>query len=102
MGRITPPEEIGIVSGPAWEYRNRAQFHFDKGGAGFLEAGSHTLRAVDSCPISSPKLNEALAALTKMAKDRRFPDFLKSLEIFTNEEQVQVNVVETEGATSTP
>ena len=98
VGRITPPEEIGIVSGPAWEYRNRAQFHFDKdGGAGFLEAGSHKLRPVDRCPISSPKLNEALAALTRMAKDRRFPDFLRSLEIFTNEEQVQVNVVETDG-----
>jgi len=101
VGRITPPEEIGIISGPAWEYRNRAQFHFDKGQAGFLEAGSHTLRPVDQCPISSPKLNEALAALNKMAKDRRFPDFLRSLELFTNEEQVQVNVLETEGGRHT-
>jgi 23S rRNA (uracil1939-C5)-methyltransferase len=101
VGRITPPEEIGIVSGPAWEYRNRAQFHFDNGKAGFLEAGSHTLVPIDRCPISSPKLNEALAALNKMAADRRFPDFLRSLEIFTNEEQVQVNVVETEGGRHT-
>ena len=101
VGRVTPPEEIAIVSGPPWEYRNRAQFHFDEGQAGFLEAGSHTLRPVDRCPISSPKLNEALAALTKMAKDRRFPDFLRSLEIFTNEEQVQVNVIETEGGRHT-
>ncbi len=97
VGRITPPEEIGIISGPAWEYRNRAQFHFHEGKVGFLEAGSHTLHPVDHCPISSPRLNEALIALTKMAKDHRFPDFLRSLELFTNEEQVQVNVVETEG-----
>ena len=94
VGRIVPPEEIGIVSGPAWEYRNRAQFHFDRGAAGFLEAGSHKLWPVDRCPISSPKLNEALSALTRMAKDRRFPDFLRSLEIFTNEEQVQVKQLE--------
>jgi 23S rRNA (uracil1939-C5)-methyltransferase len=50
---------------------------------------------VDRCPISSPKINAALAALTGMLRDPRFPRFVRSIELFTSESEVQLNVVET-------
>jgi len=97
VGRIEGPEAINLVAGPPWEYRNRVQLHFDQGEAGFLEAGSHRLCPVERCAVSSPRLNETLASLRTMISDRRFPRFLRSLELFTNETVVQVNVLETAG-----
>src|SRR5581483_3380999 len=48
------------------------------------------------CPISSPKINAALKALLEMAGDRRFPNFIQSVELFTNETDVLVNVIDSE------
>ncbi|HSB17500.1 MAG TPA: class I SAM-dependent RNA methyltransferase [Bryobacteraceae bacterium] len=96
VGKLEPLGEIAIVSGPPWEYRNRAQFHLDGGRIGFLETGSRRLCPVDRCPISSPRINDALAALRRMIRDRRFPRFLRSVELFTNEREVQLNVLDTD------
>jgi 23S rRNA (uracil1939-C5)-methyltransferase len=93
--RVTPPEEIALVSGEPWTYRNRSQFHVINDQLGYLEAGSHRLVPIEQCPISSPRLNEAITALVGMTKDPRFPNFIRSLELFTNETEVQVNVIET-------
>src|SRR5215472_13159407 len=35
LGHIEPPEEIGIVAGEPWGYRNRAQFHIENGRLGY-------------------------------------------------------------------
>ncbi|HBY61998.1 MAG TPA: class I SAM-dependent RNA methyltransferase [Solibacterales bacterium] len=89
---LSPPP---VVAGEPLEYRNRAQVHFSGGQLGFLEAGSHVLCPIDRCPISSPRLNEAIGALLGMTRERkRFPRFLKTVELFTNETDVQLNVLE--------
>jgi 23S rRNA (uracil1939-C5)-methyltransferase len=95
VGKLEAPEEIRVVSGPPFEYRNRAQLHLAGGEIGYYAHGSRRLVAVDQCPISSPKINQALAALREMLPDRRFPRFLRSLELLTNEAEVQLNVLET-------
>jgi 23S rRNA (uracil1939-C5)-methyltransferase len=92
VGRIEAPDTIEVVAGPEWEYRNRAQFHLDRRRIGFMAAGSHEVCPVEACPVSSPRLNAALAELGEMARDRRFPPFLRSLEVFTNESEVQISV----------
>jgi 23S rRNA (uracil1939-C5)-methyltransferase len=94
LGRIDAPEEIAIVSGEPWGYRNRAQFHIENGRLGYREARSHKLCAIDQCPISSPKLNEVIAILLRMLRDPRWPNFVRSLEVFTDERQVQLNVLD--------
>src|SRR3982751_3978680 len=85
IAHITAPEHIDIIAGEPWNYSNRSQFHIDRGKLGYLEKGSHKLCAIDHCPISSPKLNEGIAVLLRMMKDRRFPRFVRSIELFTNE-----------------
>ena len=95
VGKLTVGE-IETVSGDPWGYRNRSQFQFRGGKLGYLEAGSHTLVPITQCPISSPKMNDALTELQQMMKDRRFPRFVRAMELFTNETEVQVNVLETE------
>ncbi len=95
VGKFDPPGDIQVISGEPWHYRNRAQFHIARGEIGYFAYGSHALVPVDRCPISSPKINEALAALYTMLPDGRFPGFVRSIELFTNEIEVQLNVLET-------
>jgi 23S rRNA (uracil1939-C5)-methyltransferase len=90
------PARIGIESGEPFGYRNRIQLHFDRGRAGFREMNSRRLVPVERCPIASPKINEVLAALNRLVRDRRWPRFIQSLEIFTDEQQLQWNVLETD------
>jgi 23S rRNA (uracil1939-C5)-methyltransferase len=97
VGKIKWDDEIATISGPALGYRNRAQFHLAAGKIGYLAPASHDLIPVDGeCPISSPRLNQALAQMRDRLPDRRFPAFVHSLEIFTDETSVQVNILETD------
>jgi len=94
VGKIEAPEEIAVIAGPEWGYRNRAQFHLEDGRIGYHEAGSQRLCAVEQCAVLSPKVQEVLSGLQRMSGDRRFPRFLQTVEVFTNETNVQLNVLE--------
>jgi 23S rRNA (uracil1939-C5)-methyltransferase len=94
LGKYEFNGEISVVSGPAWEYRNRVQLHFENNQVGFRRAGSHQLCAIEHCPISSPVLNEVISKLNVAAKQPEWPSFLRSLEVFTNEKEVQLHVTD--------
>jgi 23S rRNA (uracil1939-C5)-methyltransferase len=94
LGKIEPPAEIQILAGEPWNYRNRVQLHIDGQSLGYREARSHKLCPISFCPIASPKLNEVIAALSEMLRDRRWPRFVRSLEIFSDERQVQLNIMD--------
>jgi 23S rRNA (uracil1939-C5)-methyltransferase len=95
VGKIEAAPEIGIIAGEPWGYRNRTEFHVHNGRIGYLEARSHVFCPVEMCPISSPAINRTLATLGEMARDRRWPGFLRAIQVFTNETDVQINVTET-------
>ena len=96
IGGIDWDAEIPTVRSEPLGYRNRTQIHFARQGrtsqAGFLAARSHRLVAAHNCAINSPKLNVLHRAVEQMAADRRFPSSLKTIEFFTDEDQVQVNL----------
>lgn len=94
-GKLEGVPEIAAISGEPWGYRNRIQLHFENGRVGYRMARSNKLCAIEQCPISSPKLNECIAAINRMMRARRWPSFLSNAELFTNETGVQFNVVET-------
>jgi 23S rRNA (uracil1939-C5)-methyltransferase len=96
LGKITPPREIDIVAGEPWGYRNRAQLHVEDGRLGYREARSHKLCGIDHCPIGSPRINEAIRTLVSMLRDPRWPRFVHSLEVFTDEREAQINVLDTD------
>ena len=99
VGKIRFEGEIGVISGPPLGYRNRAQFHIARGKIGYLAARSHELVPVEGeCPVSSPRLNQALAEMRNRLSDPRFPRFVQAVEIFTDETDVQINVLESERA----
>ena len=94
VGRVTPPSDIALISAEPWGYRNRAQFHIDQRKLGYRMRGSHKLIAIEQCPISSPKINDCIVALNRMLRDARWPKFISQIEVFTDETQVQINVLE--------
>ncbi len=97
VGKIEfDPARIETEAGEPFGYRNRAQFHFERGRVGYREMNSRKLVEIRQCPISSPKINEVIATLNRMVRDRRWPDFVESLEVFTDESQVQWNVLESQ------
>jgi len=96
VGKIEAPEEIRMVAADPWHYRNRAQFHIQGNEIGYLEARSNRLCGIEQCPISSPRINQLVTALREMSRDARWPRFVHAVEVFTNETQVQLNVLESE------
>ena len=96
VGKFEPPAEIGVIAANPWQYRNRAQFHVQGKELGFWEAHSNRLCGIAECPISSPRINQAIGTLREMLTDRRWPRFVRALEVFTNESELQLNVLETE------
>jgi 23S rRNA (uracil1939-C5)-methyltransferase len=101
VGKIEYTGEIETISGPPLGYRNRVQVHVLSSGRagrklGYLARRSHDLVPLTGdCPVASPRLNQALAAMRERLHDARFPRFVRSLELFTNETDVQVNVIDT-------
>jgi 23S rRNA (uracil1939-C5)-methyltransferase len=95
IGKIAFDREIETIAREPWNYRNRVQLHFESGEVGYRFAESHELCAITHCPISSPKLNEVIGAFSQAVRQREWPAFLKSLEVFTNETDVQLNVIDT-------
>jgi 23S rRNA (uracil1939-C5)-methyltransferase len=97
VGKIEYGGEIEVVSGPPLGYRNRVQVHVADGKLGYRAARSHDLVPLTGdCPVASPRLNQALAAMRERLTDPRFPKFVHSLELFTNETELQVNVIESD------
>jgi len=86
VGKIEFSGEIAVISAEPWQYRNRIQLHMDRGAVGYFEQGSHTLCAIDHCPIASPALNVAIPKLNGLAT--------ATVELFTNETEIQVNVLD--------
>ncbi len=97
VGKIEYAGEIATVTGEPLGYRNRIQLHVENGQVGYIAARSHDLVPVTGdCPIASPRLNQALVILRERIHDPRWPKFAKSIELFTNEREMQINVLDTE------
>jgi 23S rRNA (uracil1939-C5)-methyltransferase len=94
LGGIKFEGAIKALTAEPWFYRNRIQLHFDKGKSGFHQHGSNLLVPVADCFIASPLLVEAIQKLSDIVKKQEWPGFLQSLELFSNETELQINVLD--------
>ena len=96
IGGLNWDDEIAIAKAEPWGYRNRTQLHLARNegiaSVGFLAAGSHRHVDAPDCAINSPKLNELHRTLRALTAERRFPKDLRSVEFFTDGNQVQMNL----------
>jgi 23S rRNA (uracil1939-C5)-methyltransferase len=95
LAGISHLPEIPILSGPSWHYRNRIELHFAGCRMGFHRSGSHELCPISHCEISSPLLNQAISALKDALREPQWPEFVRSIELFTNETDLQLHVTST-------
>ncbi len=90
LGRVTWEGAITAHPSPPFSYRNRAQWKIRPGGdsspvtIGYFQAGSTKLCAVDECPILSPRLAEALAALRGLLAGGKLPTIPREIEAFAD------------------
>jgi 23S rRNA (uracil1939-C5)-methyltransferase len=88
LGRIEAPE-MASIAGDAWGYRNRVQLHRDGRLLGFHATRSNQVVDIESCPIASPAINQAIGVLRA-----KLPTFVRSIELFTNEQETLVSIIE--------
>jgi 23S rRNA (uracil1939-C5)-methyltransferase len=93
LARIELSTPVITHPSPPWNYRNRTRFqvrtqpHF---GAGFFRFNSNTLLPVETCPISSPLINRALAALWDLGRQSPPPATVHEIEFFANADDIQL------------
>jgi 23S rRNA (uracil1939-C5)-methyltransferase len=59
-GGVYPPEDIALIAGEPWAYRNRIRLAFDANeNAGYRGRRSHALIPIAECPIAAPLLLRA-------------------------------------------
>ena len=98
LAKTAAPDHIETIAAEPWGYRNRVQLHLQDGRLGYRETRSHHVWGIGHCPVGSPRINQAIAALNQMVREGRWPRFIRTLEVFTDERQVQLNVLETDRA----
>ncbi len=83
-GGVVVPDEIGLLAGEPWGYRNRIRLAFDAAGnpggnLGYRGRRSHAIVPISECPIAAPILVETALAAAEMA--RQFAPNLRPTEI---------------------
>jgi len=87
--------EIGCISGPEWEYRNRIRLALTSDDAGQVKVNyrsrrSHDLIPIGECPIASPILFDVALRVAAWLTANDDPAQVSELELFTNHDQSQL------------
>ncbi len=68
-GGVKAPDEIAVLAGEPWQYRNRIRVAFDaEGNAGYRNRRSHQVIPIRECPIAAPVLVETAVAVAEHYK----------------------------------
>ncbi|MGZ4731680.1 MAG: class I SAM-dependent RNA methyltransferase [Terriglobales bacterium] len=93
IARLELDTELHIHPSPPWHYRNRSRFRVQavpEFGLGYYKFNSHELLPVEECPISSPLINRALAAVWKLGRSGHVPPGIQEIEFFANSDDSQL------------
>ena len=89
--RRTAKLELGVEvqthASQPWRYRNRTRMHVRHSpdfALGYFRANSHELLTVESCPISSPLINQGISAFWELGRIGKVPSAVHGLQFFAN------------------
>jgi 23S rRNA (uracil1939-C5)-methyltransferase len=69
-GGVRAPEEITVLAGEPWGYRNRIRLAFDaQGSVGYRGRRSHAIVPIHECPIAAPLLVDAGLKFAQVARE---------------------------------
>ncbi len=87
--------ELKVHSSPPWNYRNRTRLRIQtvpEFAIGYYRFGSRELLPVEECPISSPLINRAIAAMWQMGRAGHVVEGIAEIEFFANSDDTQLLV----------
>ncbi|MGB7265018.1 MAG: 23S rRNA (uracil(1939)-C(5))-methyltransferase RlmD [Terracidiphilus sp.] len=68
-GGVRAPDEIAVLAGVSWAYRNRIRLALDaEGNVGYRGRRSHAVVTIDECPIAAPLLVRAALAVGEIVR----------------------------------
>ena len=85
--KIELPCELQVHASPEWGYRNRTRLKVQAApefALGYYQPRSHKLLPVEKCPISSPLINRAMAAIWERGRAGEIPAAVRELEFFAD------------------
>jgi 23S rRNA (uracil1939-C5)-methyltransferase len=85
--KIELPCELKVHASPPWNYRNRTRLKVQttpEFRLGYYRFRSHDLLPIEQCPISSPLINQAIAALWSKGRTGEIPEAVREIELFAN------------------
>jgi len=88
-------QDIQLHSAEPWRYRNRTRLrvrHSPEFALGYNRFNSHDVLPVESCPISSPLINDAIAAVWRLGREGVVPLSLHGLQFFANSDDTKLLV----------
>jgi 23S rRNA (uracil1939-C5)-methyltransferase len=89
IAKLDLQTEITVHPSPPWNYRNRSRLQLrtqPEFALGYFKFSSHELLPVDQCPISSPLINRAIAAVWNLGPSGKFAEGVREIEFFANED----------------
>jgi 23S rRNA (uracil1939-C5)-methyltransferase len=95
IAKLELTTEIQAYPSPLWNYRNRSRLQVSNHpefAAGYFRFSSHELLPVEECPISSPLINRAIAALWQAGRAGKVVDGIREIEFFANEDDSKMLV----------
>ncbi len=93
--KLELPTELIIHASPPWNYRNRTRMRVQTSpefALGYYKFASHELLAVEECPISSPLINRAIAAMWDAGRRGAVDPRVREIEFFANAEDTELLV----------
>ena len=85
-------QDIILHSSEPWGYRNRTRMHAHhqpQFALGYFRHNSHVLLPVENCPISSPLINQAIAAVWTLGRESLIPESVHGLQFFANHDDTK-------------
>ncbi|MGO8934187.1 MAG: class I SAM-dependent RNA methyltransferase [Terracidiphilus sp.] len=103
-GGVRAPDEIAVLAGEPWAYRNRIRLAFDaEGRPGYRGRRSHAVVAIEECPIAAPLLVRTALDAAELFRRFAVPSRPAELSLFCDAaEGSMLASVFTEGAAQVP
>lgn len=92
VAKLELAQEIRVHASPPWNYRNRTRLRLRTRPfvLGYNRMGSSELLAIEQCPISSPLINRAIAALWDLGRADKASADVTEIEFFANADDTQL------------
>ncbi|MGO9210236.1 MAG: 23S rRNA (uracil(1939)-C(5))-methyltransferase RlmD [Terriglobales bacterium] len=92
VAKLELEQEIRVHASPPWNYRNRTRLRLRTRPfvLGYNRLRESELLAIEQCPISSPLINRALAALWDLGRAGKASPDVTEIEFFVNADDTQL------------